>query len=374
MTRVLRPAAVAVLLLCCAQPATAQLLDDSDELLAAYRAIADEYRKGDDNAVRRLGDLGPSRLNALHQIMAHALRRPDVLKPGSGWTSGLLRAAAMLHTELALLAHEPQNIPRFRQHVEAADRVLQVAEQRDPGSDFRSRWQMGIGLHLLGAGDLHGAYAFLNPQCRSRTSTAPLRLACGVVAVTSAEWMRAPVTLDSPFEQRPTRAAIEGDFTRRVVGRDNTLAEAVAHFDAALAVDRSLHEASLRLAHAQIARRKDADAAPLLAPLAELKGPALVVYLARLMLGGIREREGNGEAAAGLYRRASELFPDAPSGRLALAHLLHARNDYSGARAIVERIVTPALRPPDDPWWGFHVRPLATPYPSVDDLRREARK
>jgi hypothetical protein len=85
-------------------------------------------------------------------------------------------------------------------------------------------------------------------------------------------------------------------------------------------------------------------------------------YLARLMLGAVRERQGLHEAAAALYRGASALNGEAPKARVALAQLLHGMGDLVAARELVDRVVMMRLYPPEDPWTRVPVEFIAAPF------------
>src|SRR5687768_10376553 len=109
--------------------AGAQAQGDPRSPLSVYGSIAEEYRRGSSSAATQLVALGPSRLMELHDLMGRAVRQPLLLRSGAQpWTPALLRAAGMLHTDVALQAFTRGDVPEFQQHLDAADRVLQLAE------------------------------------------------------------------------------------------------------------------------------------------------------------------------------------------------------------------------------------------------------
>jgi tetratricopeptide (TPR) repeat protein len=372
MDRAIRPAVgtLALAALCALSiAAVPQLATPEQALLAEYADIAEAYRRGETEAMGRLLGLGPTRLKSLRALMVDALRRPPGLT--GAWKPVLFRAAAMIDTELAISARAAGDLQGFKQHTDTADVLLQLAGRREPANDFRSRWQVAVGLELLAAGDLGAAHGFVEGPCRQPGAGAVPRLFCGMVSATYGTWLRFPPLHPQERLEPAPHSLLEDDRRRVVAGRLEFLDDAAEHFRAALSADASLHEASLRLGNVDIQRGRDGDAERRLVPLAGMPGPTDVVYLARLMLGGIRERQGQVEAAAALYRDASQLLPEAPRAHVAQAHLLHASGDPSSARAIIGRLVEPSLRPADDPWSGYPVRFIATPHSSLDDLRRE---
>lgn len=346
-----------------------------DEQLAVYAAIAGDYRKAAAGAAGRLLGLGADRLKTLDGLMEEAIRRPALFKADTPWTPVLFRAAAMLRTEVAFGAHDRHDRATFKRHIDAADDLLQLAFQREPDNDFRARWHVAAGLRLLSAGDISEADDFAGRHCRTAAPPPKLRLLCGVTASTHAMLIRFPLPLDSEGAPvRRPRSEIESERTRLVVARLDLLEQAVRHFEAAIAADRSLHEASLRAAHALMQMGKAAEAERHVAPLIDVSGAPPLRYLARLMLGALHERQGNRESAETLYRAASQLLPEAPRARVALAHLLYNAGDRVSAPKIIAALVEPALDPADDPWTFFPVDFIATPYATLDDLLREVRR
>jgi tetratricopeptide (TPR) repeat protein len=369
-----------VFFLTCVQAAVprGQALDDMVGMLDAYAVIAERYRKGDPDAVGELVRLGPQRLKLINDFMARAVREPGLLTPYSHWTWSprLLRAAGMLHTELALEAYRNGTALVFDDHVVSADRLFLLAALIDTTSDFRQRWHLAIGLHLSVNVDIDKARIFLTRSCALFPNYARLRLACGMSSATYAALLRlAPEDASRWYIDGSQRTSRERDEERRtLLGLSELQATALVHFDASRSADPSLVESALRAAQLLLDRGRDADAERLLAPLVPLDQPPAIPYLARLMLGRIREKERQFEAAAALYRDATAVLPEGSRARLALAHLLHATGDRAASRDIVERLVTPSLSPPEDPWTMYPIEFIGTSHATLEDLRREVRK
>ena len=82
----------------------------------------------------------------------------------------------------------------------------------------------------------------------------------------------------------------------------------------------------------------------------------LQLYLAEMFCGAAEEQLGRRDRAKASYARAAELYPDAPSPRLALSQLALSGNDHAVALEAVEHALqaAPGTRERDDPWWRYH--------------------
>lgn len=370
-----------LLLLACTQvdwPVRGQELDDPRSLLDAYASIAERYRQGRAEAVSELLALGPVRLKTLNDLMARAVRRPGSLVSSSTWTwtPALLRAAGMLHTEIAVQQYRDTDQSGFDEHIDSADRLLLLAEHGDTGSDFRPRWHLAVGLQLFGAIDIDKARFFLTRACTTFPGHGRLRLACGMSLTTYAGMIRPTPEDISRWHFSASQATSRQleEQRRAAMAQTELENDALAHFNAARSADPSLIESALRAAYIFIGRGNDRDAERLLAPLATLNQPPALAYLARLMLGRVRERQGQLDAAATLYREAMTVLPEGTRARVALANLRHGTGERAASREIIEQLVKPRLVPPDDPWVTYTIEFVATTHAALDDLRREVRK
>ena len=136
------------------------------------------------------------------------------------------------------------------------------------------------------------------------------------------------------------------------------LAKAEFQFRSALLLDPNLAEARLRLGHVLTLLTRPAEALTLLEDLdAALPRPDLR-YFAALFTGRAEEMLGRVAEARTAFERASQLFPESQSPRLALAQLGLRAADQAEAVSIV-RGLRPA--PPanagalTDPWWVYDV-------------------
>jgi tetratricopeptide (TPR) repeat protein len=82
----------------------------------------------------------------------------------------------------------------------------------------------------------------------------------------------------------------------------------------------------------------------------------LLLYYAEMFLGAASEALGRFDAAKTAYARASALYPQAPSPRLALSQLALRGQDRTRALAAVQVALRPSASGDDaDPWWRYHV-------------------
>lgn len=82
----------------------------------------------------------------------------------------------------------------------------------------------------------------------------------------------------------------------------------------------------------------------------------LLLYFAEMFYGAAAEELGQRDRARASYARAAELYPEAPSPRLALSQLALHEADQTGALDAVQRAMQPPRggRERDDPWWRYH--------------------
>jgi tetratricopeptide (TPR) repeat protein len=98
------------------------------------------------------------------------------------------------------------------------------------------------------------------------------------------------------------------------------------------------------------------------------------LYLARLLLGRLADREERPEEAIGDYRRALQARPDGQSAALALAHALERTAGAAAARPLVAKALAPAPRsgPSADPWRSYLFGPPGLADAILDHLRATA--
>jgi tetratricopeptide (TPR) repeat protein len=82
----------------------------------------------------------------------------------------------------------------------------------------------------------------------------------------------------------------------------------------------------------------------------------VLLYLAQLFLGRAEEARGNHQAARGAFERASALYPNAQSPRLALSQIARHMGDRAAAQHELQAIakLPDDERRRDDPWWHYY--------------------
>jgi tetratricopeptide (TPR) repeat protein len=133
------------------------------------------------------------------------------------------------------------------------------------------------------------------------------------------------------------------------------LDDAAQHFRRALERDATLHEARVRLAHAEIVLGHADRAASLLAEARRGSRDASVLYLAGLFTARIAEQRGAIDEALEAYRSAVVALPSGQAARFGLAEALERSGRTGEARTV---IAPPLAEPPgrrmrEDPWWFY---------------------
>ena len=312
--------------------------------LAVYRRLVDAYVDG--QAAEAVEGVLTLDADAVHQII-ETVREDDARLTGTDRQPGVnerrFRAAAMLHVDAAddLWARglETAAITQLEVAVRWADLG---ARSPEPDGSFRRRWYLGVGLLAFERGGWRTGLSFVNQACEALPDDVPL--------LTTAAWLHEQLAL-APVRLGNTGEAGFGEVRR--TKRDHLLA-AARRASAALAVAPDASEAALRLARALMLLEQVSSARQRLLLLVEGAGVTTPHrYLARLLLGELEARAGDPERAERLFRDASELIPEGPAARLALARLRDTRGDRRGAARVLEPILTAETANVIDPWVDY---------------------
>jgi VWFA-related protein len=173
-------------------------------------------------------------------------------------------------------------------------------------------------------------------------------------------------TFASPTIQSLARSIHVSGTRHGIESEKSELRKAEKLFRRALTAEPALVEARIRLGRVLHLLGQPEDAARELrqavATLLSGDGSAaspdsrLLLYLAEMFYGAAAEELGQRARAQASYARAAELYPDAPSPRLALSQLALHDNDQAAALDAVQRAMQPPPggRDRDDPWWRYH--------------------
>ena len=140
-----------------------------------------------------------------------------------------------------------------------------------------------------------------------------------------------------------------------IPGTEQTNAEAERLLRRALAVDPGLAEARVRLARLLELRKRDEEAANELKTVLDGNPVGITAFYARLFAGRAAQAMGKTNDAAGHFRVALELFPDAQSALIASSQVALLESDVSGTLAPIERLGARSANFEADPWWQYHL-------------------
>ena len=142
----------------------------------------------------------------------------------------------------------------------------------------------------------------------------------------------------------------------------------------ALVLDPGLDEARLHLGRLLLVRGRLVEAEPVLELLERQSGDARQRYLARLFLGRLAQQRARPDEAAGLYRRALEIWPDSQAARLALSHSLEVAAGPAAARPLVAASLAESgrLDRAADPWWLYLFGPPGVAKSALDRVWTKA--
>ena len=346
-------------------PETDLTPEQEERLLGEYWGIAKQYRSPEfAKAIAEMSKWTRDRIGKAQSIQFQPQQaRPDFLESRAEWSPPVLRGAAMLHTEIALAAFARRDLPEFEFQTGIADGWLTLADNRQsaPGS-LRSRWNVVIARLLLIGGELVLADRHL-ARINERIPNDPaILLAYGTVKEALAMRQLAQSS-NGRFEDPAVAAPV----------RRAALDAAAALFTRA--ADAGNAQARLRLAHVHILGRDDARADAILKPILAAPPSLTVKYLGALLLGGIRERQGQLQAAAQLYVEAILAMPDGQSAYLALAHAMFSAGQRADAATVLDRLYARKItNPASDPWWIYAAGLDVATDKHLDALRTEVRQ
>lgn len=141
--------------------------------------------------------------------------------------------------------------------------------------------------------------------------------------------------------------AVEGSKGQRTASRfpvGSTRAElgrARSHLERAVRLDASLIEARVRLGRVLGLMDNHQEAAAELRQAVASEPEPLLAYYAHLFLGAEEEALGRFAEARSAYRQAAALYPDAPTPRIALSHLMRRQGKRDEARRLIGEVLAP---------------------------------
>jgi tetratricopeptide (TPR) repeat protein len=113
------------------------------------------------------------------------------------------------------------------------------------------------------------------------------------------------------------------------------------HLERAVRLDASLTEARVRLGRVLGLAGKHRDAAAELRQAVAAEPEPLLAYYAHLFLGAEEEAVGRLTEAREAYGHAASLYPDAPTPRIALSHLMRQQGNRDQALRLIGEVLAP---------------------------------
>jgi hypothetical protein len=250
----------------------------------------------------------------------------------------------------AVLAGDPGGAPSVAAWYRATSATLQELAACDLLEEHLAAAHKVVGrdpLLALYQGTLHQTYADARLQRYARQALAGSDLAqrTAIRAGGSTGFRGAHLTgLQSRNAQKLPRLA------------GTELGDAERWLRRALALDPTLVEARIRLAHVLVASGESAQAAELVRPVVETPLPRFSAYYAALILGRSEEQLAHYPEADAAYARAAALFPGAQSVEIGRSRVALAQGRAAQAVAAVVGVAGPGSPEPDDPWmWYFRM-------------------
>ena len=349
---------------------------------AEYSAVLSQFA---DDPVKAVSVLAKWTLGDVERGIVQVPRTATgaILRAGDEPGRRLLKRMALLHIETAFAHYNRHNDAAMDAHLEWSRRVVRhelpwptVERLRVPAIEprFHTDWA----LIVAGFFQLKLAFAearrFLEEELALHPRHALLLLARGMteeIAASERAIPRAtPPVLSHMLLGRPPQTPRD-----QINRRSRTaLLDAARFYQNAIAADRSLHEAQLRLGRVLFGLEEDEKARLELQRASAQNDDPLHQYLASLFLAAVDERSGRPSEAVQHFKNAIVLFPAAQAPYLGLSQLL-ARSDPSGAGAVIEqmfsRSVAPTTSEVPDPWWLYDAGFGASLPARLEKLRAE---
>lgn len=306
----------------------ATLYAQSPDQLGPFSEAVRAYQAGD---LKRASDL-------LARWSSRDLERivPAVVA-SRNWS--FVKAAAMLHSELALHGTAVDDLPAIGAYLGLAETF--VKWMPDTESPFRRHWYRAAASILLAHASPAGARRLVDRGLRLFPADAPLHLMAGVVEETMAH-VEDPECSGPGCESRgPSSRSLQ------------MLREAEAEYRRALDLDTKLLEARLRLGRVLFFANQRGRARDELNTVAGQSADVRIQYLARLFLGALADYENDFTAARREYEAALNLAPQHETAYLALGFAEQMTGDVAKARQTVSTMTDRPAGDVVDPWLDY---------------------
>jgi tetratricopeptide (TPR) repeat protein len=288
------------------------------------------------------------------------IRKPD--SPPRRAIARILMRAAMLHTDLLTSAMRDElaktlesagssalstirvddaqgrAVVDFGLYWSCARTAMDFAEPTPDGQGVVGDWYIATGGYLLNQRDYSDAKPHLEHARDVLPGEPRLALLLGSV--------------DENLASPSIQALFQGGRGAMTIGaRVDLLRKADFQLRSALLLDPALNEARLRLGRVLLLLGRPDEALPMLAGAESGLRRTESKYAAALFSGLAHNELGNRAEAAAAFGRASAIFPDAQSARLALAEMAMLGSNHAEALAAVQSIKYADVT--SDPFWRY---------------------
>jgi VWFA-related protein len=333
------------------------------EMAAEYRQLVEQFLHGDAES-------------AVNVIRTWQIASVEAVQDVQPWDRMTLRAAAVFETDAALasardvvwVGGRPLPPSQSRAYADVSSRLslairwLELADKIKPADEsrFRRRWQVALGRLLLWQGLDQLADMILGDAILLFPNDPDVLLAYGTARETAA------------LSVRPGLAWLIGSANGGYGAqrdRGMLLDDARRYLSRASGATPASPETRLRLAHVRILQHDENAARVLLEELKSARPPPPVAYLAALMLGRIKERDGDLKAAAETYQNAQQLLPGSQTAYVAHAQALQASGQLRESIDVLRSMLTRRDHIADP--WILYPLGLDEKSTSLDSLRAE---
>jgi tetratricopeptide (TPR) repeat protein len=323
-------------------------------------------------------EVTPGRPYTKKTIVDVDTRSVEVFQNHAGGTNRILRRAAMLHADVALLAPLDRSqtsgiadtmrvvdgrvvdVVGLSAHWAAGLSLLDAIEPAPRDDPWVRLWYYALAIEFLEGGNLAAARPHMEHALKTLPDDAWAQFSSGFYHQAAG----------APSAQAAYRAMKR--LGQRTKTRSPGIEEAESNwkvaerrFRRALALDPGFVEARIRLGETLLNLDHPDEAAVHLRQAAAGAGHPVLDYLAQMLLGAAEERLGHRPAAVACYRRAAALFPEARSPHFAMAALDRRGGANLDAWRRLARVASPPVpvQFDEDPWWTFtrwHAKPAKT--------------
>jgi len=250
--------------------------------------------------------------------------------------------AGMLHTECAFSLYRSGQLERGQQHYLIASALIEASAP----DELRRRWLLASGIFFHSQGYYPNAASILEAGVAAFPDDATLWLERGALEESRAALAKPWTDLIVPFSSSRLSGPPQDP--------SGHLADAEAYLERAAELDRTLPEATLRLARVRGELGHRQEAAGMLSDVLAANPPPEVRCLANLFLGRLRERENRLDDAEARYREALAAWPGSQAARTALALVLRREGHRVEALDVVRESLTGSVTEhADDPWRAY---------------------